>query len=300
MKPHQLLTDLGLFGAGYAAPVNGSRGVGFNVDELVSPASVMKIQIALAVEGAIASGRLDGTSPRVLSQDRRTPGPVGISLMDDEVVMSVRDLIVAMLTISDNVATDELIDIVGLDEVNSVARELGLQHTLITSGLRDALDAIASEAGFADYEALAAHDPNTMGRPTAKELGARVDGSAALDPARGTRTTAVETVGLLQAIWTDRAGPPEACASIRRLMGQQLAKDRIASAFSPPVSVAAKSGGLLGVVRNEAGVVTFPGGAAYAVAVFTRRPSAISLDPAVVNATIGKIARDLIAELHRS
>jgi fatty-acyl-CoA synthase len=35
--------------------------------------------------------------------------------------------------------------------------------------------------------------------------------------------------------------------------------------------VAAKSGGLMGIIRNEAGVVTFPDGAAYAVAVFTRK-----------------------------
>jgi beta-lactamase class A len=42
-----------------------------------------------------------------MSPDRRTPGPVGISLMRDDVAMSVRDFVVAMLTISDNVAIDE-------------------------------------------------------------------------------------------------------------------------------------------------------------------------------------------------
>ncbi len=52
--------------------------------------------------------------------------------------------------------------------------------------------------------------------------------------------------------------------------------------------------GLLGVVRNEAGVVTFPDGVALAVAVFTRREPSIRLDPAVIDTTIGAIARDLI------
>jgi beta-lactamase class A len=121
----QLLEDLGLSGAGYAEPVAGGEGVGFNVDDLVSPASVMKIQVALAVERAIAPGSVTGGEARVLSPERRTPGPTRVLLMRDEVTMSIRDVVVAMLTISDNVATDELINLVGLDEVNRVTRDLG-------------------------------------------------------------------------------------------------------------------------------------------------------------------------------
>jgi beta-lactamase class A len=297
---HPLLTDLGLTGAGCAAPVTGGQAVGFDTDALVSPASVMKIQIALAVEIAIAKGLVDGTAPRVLSPERRTIGPTGMSLMRDELTMSVRDLVVALLTISDNVATDELIEVVGLDEINRLTRSLGLEHTSIAGNLRDALDQIAAEAGFADFASMLAHDPATTGPPSEEEVMARVRGSAPLDPARGTRTTAADAVRLLQEIWTDRAGPPEACASVRRLMAHQLARNRIASAFSPPVSVAAKSGALLGVVRNEAGVVTFPDGAAYAVAVFTRRETPARVDPAVVDATIGRIAGELIAQLRGS
>jgi beta-lactamase class A len=298
MEIHSVLDDLGLTGAGYAASVTGGPGVGFNAEDPVSPASVMKIQVALAVERAIASGSLDGSATRVLSPERRTPGPVGVSLMRDEVRMSVRDLVVAMLTISDNVATDELIDLVGLDRINSLTRELGLEQTLITSTLRDALDEVADEAGFATYAALVAHEPDTMGPPSAHDIRTRLHSSAALDPTRGTRTTAAETVGLLQAIWTNQAAPAEACASIRRLMEQQLTRQRIASAFAPPVSVAAKSGGLLGVARNEAAVVTFPDGAALAVAVFTRSQPSLRLEPAVIDTTIGAIARDLIGRLH--
>ena len=257
----------------------------------------MKIQIALAVESAVASGLVDGATARVLSPEGRTSGPTGVSLMQDEVTMSVRDLVVAMLAISDNVATDELIEVIGLDEINRVTHALGLEDTFITSNLREALDQIAADAGFANYAAMVAHDPATMGQPSSEEIQARVAASAPLDPARGTRTTAAETVRLLQEIWTDHAAPAQACASIRRLMAHQLTRNKIASAFSPPVSVSAKSGGLLGVVRNEAAVVAFPDGSAYAVAVFTRREGGTRLDPAVIDATIGKIASDLIGQL---
>ena len=105
---------------------------------------------------------------------------------------------------------------------------------------------------------------------------------------------------LLQAIWTDRAGPPQACAAVRAAMGQQLARQRIASGFGSSVAVAAKSGGLMGMVRNEAGVVTFPDGTAYAVAIFTRNDTAADCEPAAVDASIGRIARALIHRLREA
>jgi beta-lactamase class A len=255
VEAERVLTELGLAGAAYAAPVGGGAGAGFRVDEPMTPASVMKIQIGLAVENAIADGSLDGAAQRLLVAARRTPGPVGISLMRDDVSMSVRDLNVAMLTISDNVATDE-----------------------------------------PTFAALSAHDPNA-GPPSEPEVARRLAGCAPLDPARGTRTTAAESVTLLQAIWTDRAGPPRACATIRATMGRQLTRNRIASGFAAPITVAAKSGALLGVARNEAGVVTFPDGAAYAVAVFTRARATVTSDPDSRDAGIGPVARILVDQL---
>jgi len=292
-----LLAELGLTGAGYAARLGDGAGAGFFADELVTPASVMKIQVALTVEIAIAAGELDGQARRSMLPESRTPGPVGMSLMRDEVSMSVRDLVVAMLTISDNVATDELLALIGVDQINATTRSLGMERTLITSNLQGMLDAVALECGFSTYAALAAHDPVTHGPPADAEFRRKIAASAVLDPMRGTRTTAAETVALLSAIWSDQAGQPQACAAVRELMARQLTHHRIATAFGPDVSVAAKSGGLLGVVRNEAGVVTFPDGAAYAVAVFTRTQPGTTTDPRLHDAAIGQLARTLIEHL---
>ena len=292
-----MLSDLGLFGAAYAAPVSGESGAGFGADDLVTPASVMKVQVALTIENAIARGAVDGAERRVLTPADRTAGPVGISLMRDEVTMTVRDLVALMLTISDNVATDELIGVAGLEQVNRTTRELGMPTTEITSDLRTMLHDVAVEIGFADYAALVAHDPRVDGPPSDAEVRVAIAGATALDPQRGTRTTPREAVALLQAIWTDSAGPPDACAAVRRYMGQQLTRHRIASGFPPDVAVAAKSGGLMGVVRNEVGVVTFPDGAAYAVAVFTRREPGNPTEPAVIDAAIGQTARALVDRL---
>ena len=297
MGPEDILIELGLTGAAWAVPIGGGPGVGFNEHRLVTPASVMKVQIALTVEDLIAAGRLDGASPRRLPAAARTPGPVGISLMRDDVIMSVRDLVVAMLTVSDNVATDELLALVGLDEVNRRTGNLGLAHTRIISDLGTMLDQLAGEVGFDDYAGLAAHDPAADGPPSREELVAGIAASAALDPGRGSRTTASDVVRLLRAIWTDAAGDPAACWRVREVMASQLTRARLASGFPASVGISAKSGGLLGVVRNEVGVVGLPDGRAYAVAVFTRREPPNNTDPAVVDTAIGRVARALVDEL---
>jgi beta-lactamase class A len=292
---------LGVTGAVCAAAVTGEgAAIGFNADQPVVPASVMKVQIALAVENAIADGSLIGRERRRLPPEDRTPGPVGVSLMSDEVSMSVRDLVVAMLTISDNVATDELLDVVGLEQVNRTTQQLGLEHTLITSSLKDMLHAMAVEAGFSNYAALVDHDPDIAGEPSEEEVRMRIARSSELDPARGSRTTATDTIALLQAIWTDGAGPAQACTAVRQAMSRQLTRHRIASGFGPEVTVCAKSGGLMGIVRNEAGVVTFPDGDAYAIAVFSQRRPGQTINPALVDAGIGRIARAITDEMRAS
>jgi len=281
-----------------AAPIRGGALVGESMHDLVTPASVMKIQVGLAALTAIHEGRLDGSSRVTLDTSTRTPGPVGMSLLRDPVQMSVRDLVVPMLTISDNVATDALIDLVGLGTINSTTQRLGLVDTHVASDLRGMLDALAVDAGFADFDHLVRHDPAVDGPPLAEEVGSRIASSAALDPHRWSRTTPAEAVRLLQALWTDVAGPPAVCAQLRRLMSQQLRRSRIASGFGPDVAVAAKSGGLMGIVRNEVGVVTDRDGEAYAIAIFTQRPTASSVDSAQIDQAIGALANDLVQQLH--
>jgi beta-lactamase class A len=190
-----------------------------------------------------------------------------------------------------------LIDVVGLDRINETTRGLGLLQTRITSNLRDMLDELAREAGFASYVELAAHEPAGGAPLRGDETLRAVAASAALDPTCGTRTTASETVTLLKAIWSNRAGPPQACAAVRHAMERQLTRHRIASGFGPGVSVAAKSGGLVGIVRNEAGIAAFPDGAEYGVAIFTRAKPGAATNPALIDAAIGRIACVLIDQL---
>jgi beta-lactamase class A len=278
--------------------LDGAGEIAVDAAEPAVAASVIKVSVALAAETRFADGRLDPREQITLSAANRSPGPVGFSLFRDDVRASLQDLVVAMLTISDNDATDALIRRVGVGALNDTAAGLGLTATVITSDEATIVNSIGQEAGFADWNALweRAGQPHTDEEE--RRLVHRIAAASALRPDRTTRTSAADMARLLQLIWTGEAGPPQACRRVRELMGQQLTRHRLAAAFPPPARVAAKSGSLVGVVRNEIGVIEYPDGRGYCAAVFTRQHQPWH-DDAAVDAAIGSAAAAAVDLLGR-
>jgi beta-lactamase class A len=291
-----LFSKAGCTGQLCVQSLDGRQEVTVDAERPVVTASVFKVCVALEAETQFADGRLNPHEQVTLAASQRTPGPVGFSLYRDDVSASLQDLVVAMLTISDNVATDALLDRLGIDVVNASCDRLGLISTVIVADLRTAIDSIGVAAGFSGWDAMSAwaSEPH----PVAEER--RIDQlimrADALIPERATRTTARDMVTLLRLIWTDQAGPAQACRQVRQLMSRQLTRHRLAAAFAPPVRVSAKSGGLVGIVRNEVGVIEHPDGAAYAAAVFTQ-VSEPGQDGAAVDRVIGAAAAAAISKL---
>ena len=286
----------GCSGTLYVQSFDGGTDIGLAADELVIPASVVKVQIALEVESWFADGRLDPAEPVTLRATGRTPGPTGISLFDDDTVVSWRDLVVLMLTISDNHATDTLLHRVGVGAVNAAAERLGLTSTAVESDVQTMLDSIGQDVGCASWADLLAWEARAYAEEAAR-ADQRLLAAHALDPARGTRTTARDMVRLLRLIWTGQAAPSSACGRVKALMAQQLTRHRIASAFRPPVKVAAKSGSLFGIVRNEIGVISYPDGRQYGAAVFTR--SQPGSDDAAISRAIGAATAQAVTALRQ-
>jgi beta-lactamase class A len=267
-------------------------------DELVVAASVFKVAVALEVFIQVADGRLDpGRRIRVSPADR-TPGPTGLSVFADEADLSVRDLALMMLTVSDNAATDILIGLAGLDAIHVTLASLGLRATVIPGTERDELDSIGQDAGFAGWDDMM----RASARFTAEQEHRVQEGflrARALTPQHAIRTTARETATLLRLIWRDEAGPAQACAQVRQMMARQVTRQRLALGFPRHgFQVAAKSGSLLGVIRNEAGVITMPGGHRYAVAAFTRADRPYHNEHEI-DAAIGTAAARAVEHLRR-
>jgi beta-lactamase class A len=271
-----------------ALEVDGEGEACHDADEPVVSASVFKVAVALEVFRQASAGRLDPAQRVRVDPADATPGPTGISVFADEAELSVRDLALLMLSVSDNAATDVLIGLVGLDAVNATLGELGLTGTVVPVNVAGELDWIGQDAGFAGYADLvrsgAALSPEEERHAIGRALAGR-----AFDPYRTIRTTARETAALLRLIWRDEAGPPDACADVRRLMSLQVTRQRIALGFPRSgVRVAAKSGTLLGLIRNEAAAISYPE-RQYTVAVFTRAHDQW-VGEHEINAAIGRAA----------
>lgn len=255
-------------------------------DEPVVLASVFKIPVAVAYAREVATGRLDPTE-RTTVGDRYRIGGIGTAGCADDVEMSWRDLAHNMLTMSDNAATDVVFHRVGQSAVDRVLEDLGLVRTRLIGCCEDLFASIAADLGIGSEdnpeEILEAATPDQIWK------------LAVLDPVRTTASTPREIVSLLDAIWTDRAATPKACASVRDTMAQQIWPHRLSSGFESGVEIAAKTGSLP-AIRNEAGVVTYPDGRQFAVAVFTRAHSLDDRQPAV-DSVIGTAARIAIERL---
>lgn len=292
----QLFARAGCQGRLCVADVDGDGEISAGADELVVAASVFKVAVALEVFTQAAAGRLDPRERVRIRPERCTPGPAGLSLFADEAEMSVRDLALMMLSISDNAATDVLIDRVGLDSVHATLAALGLPDTVIPGREQDELDSIGQHAGFTGWADLQ-RAAETFSAREEQRVKESFPCSRALDPQRAIRTTAREMATLLRLIWRDEAGPATACAQVRQLMGRQVARDRLARGFPRSgFQVAAKSGSLMGWIRNEIGVITMPDGRRYAAAIFTRADRAYDNEHEI-NAAIGTAAARAVEDL---
>ncbi len=243
----------------------------FEADRPHVMASVVKVPLAVEFYAQVADGLVSSSDPVTLLPGARTPGPVGISQLADPVTMSLGDLAYLMLTISDNAAADALAHVVGIDKVNDRLTRIGCRNTEMVGTLQHMLDGLAAELGFGDYAQLSAAQRGELGA-TARAQSTdpdRIDRSQALDPRASSRTTARDATRLLGAIWDGTAAATWACERVRTVMAQQLTR-RLAPAVPDGWSLAAKSGGLFGRVRNEIALITAPHGDAYAVAVLTR------------------------------
>ncbi|MET8499777.1 serine hydrolase [Streptomyces microflavus] len=253
---------------------------GHGADTQVVLASVFKIPIALEYARQAAAGELDPARRHTVTAAYRAGGS-GTDGCAYDVEMSARDLAFMMMTISDNAATDLLLDIVGPDRIRATLDELGFPGFGFSSCA--ALDDdIREELGLDPDRSL---DDQLTDVPNERLLALR-----ACAPGTSPSSTPREVTALLAAIWRDEAGPASACAEVRDIMRQQVWQHRLVSGFPEPgVRLAGKTGTDFSV-RNEAGVIEYPDGKRYAVGVFLRTSTAATRQP-LADRAIGHAAR---------
>jgi beta-lactamase class A len=143
---------------------------------------------------------------------------------------SIRALMERMITVSSNLATNILIELVGADRTQATMRELGADSIVVLRGVEDGK---AYRAGL----------NNTT---TARDLGV-----------------------IFTAIAERRAASPSACDEMIAVLLRQEFSDNIPAGLPPGTPVAHKTGWIDQYVTHDAGVVYRPDGSAYVLVVLT-------------------------------
>jgi beta-lactamase class A len=206
--------------AGIAIAHNGEIADGWNSDRIFRAASTIKIAVMIEIFRREEQGGLKRTDIVPLKNGDRVPGSGVLAHLHEGLNLTVDDLLYLMISISDNSATNMLVDLVGLDAINATLEELGIAQSRMN---RRMLGRTPGEG-----------EPENWVTP---------------------RDFAV----MVQAIVADTAASPASCAAMRDLLATQQNHERIARYLPESVTWGSKTGSLPNVV-NDVGFVTTENG----------------------------------------
>lgn len=227
-----------------------SESASLNGDALFPTASVFKVPVIVELYRQVDEGAMSLDEKVVLRDEDKVPGSGILKEMSQGLLLTLRDLVGLMMILSDNTATDLVVDKVGMENVNANLRRLGLENTQVVADCRDILFDLIGLDDLPDEEKTV-----DLFREKARE--ATMGGSWSLGVENNDVTTPNEMLHLLKKVVKGDAVSRESCNAILETMGRcQTGSYRIAKYLPRErIEVAHKTGSLPGI-RNDVGVVT--------------------------------------------
>ena len=128
----------------YLNLVNGDE-FGVREDEVFGAASVIKLPLYMHIMAESAAGRMSLDDKLTITEADKVPICGALTLFTGDVEADVRTLCKLMISISDNTATNKLIDYSTIPGAQAGFRSMGLEKTQLT---RKLFDRTASRAGL--------------------------------------------------------------------------------------------------------------------------------------------------------
>lgn len=125
----------------YYHPLEGGCTQMMNENEPMIAASVIKIPIMVEAFRQFESGEHSPEEIHVLRDEEKKPSCGALNRMHAGLEVTLRDLVELMIVLSDNTATNILIDLLGIERVNETMRGLGLKATVLRRKLFDSVGA---------------------------------------------------------------------------------------------------------------------------------------------------------------
>lgn len=135
-RGHQLQARLQSMAASYRGHVSlyarnlaTGASVGLDPRRPVQTASVIKLALMLQAFEQVKAGKLSLAQPLALTKENQVPGSGILRLLTPGLSLSLNDAITLMMTLSDNTATNMVLDAVGLAPTNAMLARMGLGNT---------------------------------------------------------------------------------------------------------------------------------------------------------------------------
>lgn len=209
----------------------------YRADEKVRTASTIKLPIMVESFAAVAEGRAKWTDEVTLTADDKVYGSGVLREFSDNIKLPFRDLVNLMIVVSDNTATNLVLDKLSADAVNERMQKLGLAETRSLRKIRgDGAQLKSGVSGVSQAGAVEANKKYGIGVSTPREM-----------------------VRLLEMLHQGKAVNVAASAEMIAILKRQQHHEGIGRTLRD-VTIASKSGSL-DHLRADTGIIYHPKGA---------------------------------------
>ncbi len=251
----------GVIGIGVKSMWDGSTII-LQPDRPFPMASVFKIPVLIELVLQAEEGRLGLDETVTVAETLKSPGSGVLKELTSPPTLSLADLAMLMIIISDNTATDVLVNRVGAASINRRLASWGFEVTRVVMTCRQLLFEIAGRPSgpFTPETRLEVEQIlKTRERSFAGRAYADTDNNV---------TTPREMIALLEMLVTDGRLSLMVRERALNFMRRQQIRDRLPFHLPPGTEIAHKTGSVQGV-RNDAGILFLPRGPVL-VCAFTR------------------------------
>lgn len=220
----------------YAKNLTTGREFGVGADTRVKTASTIKLPILCTLESLVAQGKVRWDERIVLRPEDKITGSGVLGSLADGTDLTVRNLAILMIIVSDNTATNLIIDRISADAVNDYLDSIGIHQTRSNRKVRGDGTKLKEPTGWSKAGLIEDNKKYGLGVSTPKDM-----------------------VTILEMLNQGKVVSPAASKDILDIMKMQQVRDGIARHAPEDLEIASKSGSL-DALRSDVGIVYEKGG----------------------------------------
>jgi len=129
----------------YAKNLDTGETYALNADERVRTASTIKIAVMIEAFARVAEGKAKWTDEVVLTKEKKVSGSGILAELSDNLHLTLRDAVNLMMILSDNTATNLVLDVLTTDAVNARMESLGFKQIKINRKVMSGGDSMAGK-----------------------------------------------------------------------------------------------------------------------------------------------------------